>query len=85
VSGARAEIVATGVPFGEGPAWCRDGTLVVTSVAAAGLTTNCCFGGPDLRTLYATDAIVGTVVAWEGMPTPGLPLATWPGLTDSRA
>src|SRR4029078_10016408 len=33
----RAEIVATGVPFGEGPVWCDDGTLVVTSVAAGAL------------------------------------------------
>jgi gluconolactonase len=49
-------------------------------IEGRGLTTNCCFGGPDLRTLYATDAIPGNVVAWEGMPTPGLPLPTWPGL-----
>jgi sugar lactone lactonase YvrE len=131
----KAETVATEVPFGEGPVWCGDGTLVVTSVAAGalfrvdtargiaerfgdgfcldaegrfyvastiehgvrvvdpdgtvvdfleiegdGLTTNCCFGGPDLRTLYATDAIPGNVVAWEGMPTPGLTLSTWPGI-----
>ena len=33
----RAEIVADGVPFGEGPVWCPDGTLVVTSVAAGAL------------------------------------------------
>src|SRR6266566_1884140 len=33
----RAEIVATGVPFGEGPVWCPNGTLVVTSVAAGAL------------------------------------------------
>ena len=46
-----------------------------------GLTTNCCFGGPDLRTLFATDALPGRVVAFEHMPTPGLPLPTWPGLT----
>ena len=26
------EIVCDGVPFGEGPVWCPDGTLVVTSV-----------------------------------------------------
>ena len=50
-------------------------------IEGEGLTTNCCFGGPDLRTLYATDAIPGTVVAWEAMPTPGLPLPTWPGLS----
>jgi len=45
-----------------------------------GLTTNCCFGGPDGRTLFATDAIPGRVVVWEGLPHPGLPMRTWPGL-----
>jgi gluconolactonase len=58
-----------------------DGTVVdFLEIDGDGLTTNCCFGGPDLRTLYATDAIPGHVVAWEGMPTPGLALPTWPGL-----
>jgi len=37
---------------------------------------NCCFGGERQRTLFATDAAHGTVLAWEGMPTPG-----WPGTT----
>jgi gluconolactonase len=57
-----------------------DGTVVdFLAIDGDGLTTNCCFGGEDLRTLYATDAIPGRVVAWEGMPTPGLPLPPWPG------
>jgi len=45
------------------------------------VTTNCCFGGADGRTLFATDAIPGHIVAWEGMPTPGLPLRAWSGVT----
>jgi gluconolactonase len=45
-----------------------------------GVTTNCCFGGDDLRTLFVADALPGNLVAFEGMPTPGLPLPTWPGL-----
>jgi gluconolactonase len=58
----------------------RDGTIVeFLEIEGRGLTTNCCFGGADLRTLYATDAIPGRVVAWEHMPTPGLPLVPWPG------
>lgn len=58
-----------------------DGTVVdFLEIDGEGLTTNCCFGGSDLRTLYATDAIPGNVVAWEGMPTAGLPLTPWPGL-----
>jgi gluconolactonase len=44
-----------------------------------GVTTNCCFGGPDGRTLFATDAIPGRVVVWEGLPHPGLAMHTWPG------
>lgn len=47
-------------------------------IGGEGLTTNCCFGGNDLRTLFATDGLPGRVVAFEGMPTPGLPLIPWP-------
>jgi gluconolactonase len=58
----------------------RDGTVVdFLEIEGKGLTTNCCFGGDDLRTLYATDALPGRVVAWERMPTPGLPLPSWAG------
>jgi gluconolactonase len=49
------------------------------SLEGDGVTTNCCFGGADGRTLFATDAIPGRVVAWEGLPHPGLPLHAWPG------
>ena len=43
-----------------------------------GVTTNCCFGGADGRTLFATDGLPGHIVAWEGLPAPGLPLHPWP-------
>jgi gluconolactonase len=57
-----------------------DGTIVdFLAIEGKGLTTNCCFGGEDLRTLFVTDAIPGDLVAFEGMPTPGLPLPAWPG------
>ena len=57
-----------------------DGTVAdFWPVEGKGLCTNCCFGGPDLRTLYVADAIPGGLVAFEGCPTPGLPLPTWPG------
>ena len=57
-----------------------DGTVVdFLPIDGEGLTTNCCFGGDDLRTLFVTDALPGDLVAFEGMPTPGLPLPTWPG------
>jgi gluconolactonase len=57
-----------------------DGTVVdFLALDGDGLTTNCCFGGPHGRTLFATDAVPGRVIAWEHMPTPGLPLHLWPG------
>jgi gluconolactonase len=57
-----------------------DGSIVeVLELEGHGVTTNCCFGGPDLRTLFATEAVPGGLVAWEGMPTPGAPLTAWPG------
>ena len=49
------------------------------SLDGDGVTTNCCFGGADGRTLFATDAIPGRVVAWEGLPHPGLRMHAWPG------
>lgn len=55
-----------------------DGTIVdFLEAPDTGLVTNCCFGGPDLRTLFATQAIPGRVVAWHAMPTPGLELPYW--------
>jgi gluconolactonase len=41
--------------------------------------TNCCFGGPDLRTLFAVDAgSPGRVYAFTDMPTRGVTLDAWP-------
>lgn len=57
-----------------------DGHVVdFLAIDGRGLTTNCCFGGDDLHTLFATDALPGRVVAWEGLPTPGAALTPWPG------
>jgi sugar lactone lactonase YvrE len=47
------------------------------ALAGPGITTNCCFGGLDGRTLFATDGVPGTLVAWQGMPAPGLPVHPW--------
>jgi len=58
----------------------RDGTVLdFLAIEGDGLSTNCCFGGDDLRTLFVADAIPGNLVAFDGMPTPGLELPTWPG------
>lgn len=39
------------------------------------MTTNACFGGPELRTLFVTAGSTGRLVAFDGWPVPGLPLA----------
>lgn len=60
-----------------------DGVVVdFLAIDGRGVTTNCCFGGDDLRTLFATDALPGCVVAWEGLPTPGRALTRW---SDARS
>jgi gluconolactonase len=51
-------------------------------IPGRGITTNCCFGDDDLRTLFATDGLPGQVVAWEGMPTAGLALHEWPSASS---
>ena len=38
------------------------------------LTTNCCFAGPDLRTLYVTCSTTGRLLAFDNWPTKGLRL-----------
>lgn len=38
------------------------------------LTTNCCFGGPDLTTLYVTLSTKGQLVAFDNWPVKGLKL-----------
>ena len=48
-------------------------------VPGGAVLTNCCFGGADGRTLFATSAFPAHVLAWEAMPSPGLGLTTWPG------
>ncbi|MEX2255203.1 MAG: SMP-30/gluconolactonase/LRE family protein [Acidimicrobiia bacterium] len=61
-----------------------DGTEVdFLEIPGRGVTTNCCFGGDDLRTLFATDGVPGQVLAWEGMPTAGLALHPWPAPADA--
>jgi gluconolactonase len=47
-------------------------------IGGRGITTNCCFGGDDGRSLFATDGVPGQVLVWEGMPTRGLTVHAWP-------
>jgi gluconolactonase len=56
-----------------------DGTpLDFLEIPGTGVTTNCCFGGSEMRDLFATDGLPGHVVVWESLPTPGLALHEWP-------
>jgi gluconolactonase len=38
------------------------------------MVTNCCFGGSDMRTLFATEGLGGRVIAFGSMPLEGAPL-----------
>ena len=61
-----------------------DGTVLdVIDLPGDGFTTNCCFGGADLTTLFVTDGIPGRLLAVEGMP-PGLRPVPWPVPTGMR-
>ncbi|MFV0306723.1 MAG: SMP-30/gluconolactonase/LRE family protein [Desertimonas sp.] len=51
----------------------RDGEIVDRLPCGDAMITNCCFGGPDGRTLYATDSRRGLIWAVE-LDGPGLPL-----------
>lgn len=52
-----------------------DGRLVTHVPLPDVYVTNCCFGGPDLRTLYVTLSGSGKLIAIDGWPNPGLELA----------
>lgn len=51
-----------------------DGQLVSHVPLPDPYVTNCCFGGPDLRTLYVTASGTGKLLAIDGWPVPGLAL-----------
>jgi gluconolactonase len=51
-----------------------DGVTITHTPCPDPLTTNACFGGPAMRTLYVTLSTRGEVVAFDGWPTAGLRL-----------
>ena len=53
--------------------------LDLASLNDSGMVTNCCFGGADGRTLFATHSIPGTLVMWTGLPHAGREVYPWPG------
>jgi gluconolactonase len=57
----------------------EDARVVETlQVTERGVITNCCFGGPELRSLFVTDAVSGRVSVFPDMPTPGAQVHSWP-------
>ncbi len=56
--------IASGLRFPEGP---------MANTLPDLMVTNVCFGGPDLRTAFATLSMGGTLVSFE-WPRPGLAL-----------
>ena len=55
-----------------------DGKQVDCFDTGGGIVTNICFGGDDSRTLFTTELAPGRVLAFEGLPDPGLPIHRWP-------
>jgi gluconolactonase len=51
-----------------------DGSKLTHTPCPDVLTTNCCFGGPDLSTLYVTLSTTGKLIAFDNWPTKGLKL-----------
>jgi len=51
-----------------------DGAKIVHTPCPDVLTTNACFGGPGLRTLYVTLSTTGKLIAFDNWPTTGLAL-----------
>jgi gluconolactonase len=52
-----------------------DGTLLSFVPTHDIMTTNICFGGPDMRTAYITLSGIGKLIAIDDWPVPGLRLA----------
>jgi gluconolactonase len=64
---------------GNGVRVMEDGKQVdLLKLPGQGVSTNCCFGGPDNRWLFVTNGWPGNVWVWKDLPTPGLPLFKWP-------
>jgi gluconolactonase len=57
----------------------EDGAIVASLVTPGGPSriTNCCFGGPDMTTLFVADPVSWALGAWRDMPTAGRLLPAW--------
>ena len=59
----------------------EDGEIVDSLVTPGGPSriTNCCFGGPDMTSLFVADPVSWAVGEWRDMPCPGRRLPAWAG------
>jgi sugar lactone lactonase YvrE len=54
-----------------------DQALDFLEIDGEGSTSNCCFGGPDNRWLFATDTRKGRIMVWTDTPSPGRSATPW--------
>jgi len=71
---AEGNVIAATLIHGGVTSISPDGGTVRHTPLPDPLTTNACFGGPGLRTLYVTLSTLGQLVAFDHWPTAGLRL-----------
>lgn len=71
---AEGNIIVATLVNGGVTSFSPDGKVVTHTPCPDVLTTNACFGGPELRTLYVTLSTTGQLIAFDPWPTKGLKL-----------
>jgi gluconolactonase len=71
---AEGNIIVATITNGGVTSFSADGSRVEHTPCPDTMTTNACFGGPDLRTLYVTLSLTGRLAAFDTWPTKGLKL-----------
>jgi gluconolactonase len=72
---ARGNVIVATLGLGGVTVVSPDGEIVAHVPVDDPMTTNACFGGRELRTLFVTAGTMGALMAFDGWPVPGLPLA----------
>lgn len=71
---AEGNVVVATLVHGGITSMSPDGMRLTHTPVPDTLTTNCCFAGPDLGTLYVTASTIGQLIAFDTWPTKGLKL-----------
>jgi len=71
---ARGNVIVATLGIGGLTVVSPDGEIVAHVAVQDPMTTNACFGGPELRTLYVTAGTRGELLAFDDWPVPGLRL-----------